>query len=99
MQDCELCKLGDDQYCQKCVFTYNGKDWADDDKLTYGGYSNRVVVNHQCALSVPAPAPLQACTVIIFSQNRNRVATIFSQALACMGINISSTTTCGHSSV
>lgn len=65
MQDCELCKLGDDQYCQKCVFTYNGKDWADDDKLTYGGYSNRVVVNHQCALSVPAPASLPACTVII----------------------------------
>ena len=46
-QDCELCKIGDDQYCQRCVFTYNGKDWGDDDKLTYGGYSNRIIVNHQ----------------------------------------------------
>ncbi len=46
-QECELCHLGDDQYCPKAVMTYNGKDWADSDAPTYGGYSNRYVVNHK----------------------------------------------------
>ena len=46
-QECDLCAGGDDNYCAKCVMTYNGKDWGDDDKTTYGGYSNRMVVNHK----------------------------------------------------
>ena len=47
MQDCELCAIGDDQYCEKVVMTYNGKDWGDHDNITKGGYSNRLVVNHK----------------------------------------------------
>ena len=47
LQDCELCHLGDDQYCPKAVMTYNGKDWGDNDAPTYGGYSNRYVINHK----------------------------------------------------
>ena len=46
--ECELCKLGDDQYCKRCVFTYNGKDWGEGDAPTYGGYSNRIVLDHRC---------------------------------------------------
>lgn len=47
VQDCELCHIGDDQYCEKIVMTYNGKDWGDKDGTTYGGYSNRLVVDHR----------------------------------------------------
>ncbi len=47
LQDCELCTIGDDQYCEKVVMTYNGKDWGDHDHITKGGYSNRLVVNHK----------------------------------------------------
>ena len=47
LQDCELCAIGDDQYCEKVVMTYNGKDWGDHDHITKGGYSNRLVVNHK----------------------------------------------------
>ena len=47
VQDCELCHLGDDQYCPKAVMTYNSKDWGDNDASTYGGYSNRYVLHHE----------------------------------------------------
>ena len=47
MQNCELCQIGDDQYCTKVVMTYNGSDWGENDANTMGGYSNRYVVNHK----------------------------------------------------
>jgi D-arabinose 1-dehydrogenase-like Zn-dependent alcohol dehydrogenase len=50
-RECELCKLGDDQYCKRCVFTYNGKDWGEGDAPTQGGYSNRIVLDHRCGNS------------------------------------------------
>lgn len=48
-RECDLCSIGDDQYCKRCVFTYNGKDWGEGDAPTYGGYSNRIVADHRCA--------------------------------------------------
>ena len=48
-RECDLCSIGDDQYCKRCVFTYNSKDWGDHDAPTYGGYSNRIVADHRCA--------------------------------------------------
>ncbi|CAK0785409.1 hypothetical protein CVIRNUC_008618 [Coccomyxa viridis] len=57
-QDCELCHLGDDQYCPKMVVTYNGSDWGDDGRPTQGGYSDKYIINHKFALKVPANLPL-----------------------------------------
>ena len=47
VQDCELCHLGDDQYCPKMVVTYNGSDWGDDGRPTQGGYSDKYIINHK----------------------------------------------------
>ncbi len=47
MQNCELCKIGDDQYCTKVVMTYNGDDWGEGGANTMGGYSDRIVVSHK----------------------------------------------------
>ena len=47
MQNCELCKIGDDQYCTKVVMTYNGDDWGESGANTMGGYSDRIVVSHK----------------------------------------------------
>lgn len=46
-RDCELCHVGDDQYCPRLVFTYNGKDWGENGVDTQGGYSNRIVLDHR----------------------------------------------------
>ena len=51
-RDCELCHIGDDQYCTRCVFTYNGKDWGENDAVTQGGYSTRIVLDHRCAPNI-----------------------------------------------
>ena len=47
LQECELCHCGDNQYCTKMVATYNANDWTHEDAPTYGGYSNRYVLNHK----------------------------------------------------
>ena len=46
-RSCHLCKLGDDQYCDRRVFTYNDRDWGENGNCTQGGYSNRIVVDHR----------------------------------------------------
>lgn len=51
-RECELCHIGDDQYCTRCVFTYNGKDWGDNEAVTQGGYSTRIVLDHRCTSSL-----------------------------------------------
>ncbi|CAL8463672.1 g3206 [Coccomyxa elongata] len=72
-RECELCHIGDDQYCTRCVFTYNGKDWGDNDAVTQGGYSTRIVLDHRYALKVPenlslaAAAPLLCAGITTYS--------------------------------
>lgn len=51
-RECEQCHSGDDQYCTRIVFTYNGKDWGEGDVGTQGGYSNRIVLDHRCAARI-----------------------------------------------
>lgn len=42
---CDACEKHLEQYCPKCVFTYNTP--LEDGTLTYGGYSNRMVCDEQ----------------------------------------------------
>ena len=44
-RSCGECKADLEQFCGKCVYTYNGKD--EDGNTTYGGYSTRIVSNEQ----------------------------------------------------
>ena len=53
-RQCESCKAGEEQYCDRgeTVFTYNSKDKQGN--LTFGGYGNHLVVDQAFALHVPA---------------------------------------------
>jgi uncharacterized zinc-type alcohol dehydrogenase-like protein len=54
---CEYCKAGLEQYCNDSpVFTYSSIDHNGD--VTYGGYSNNIVVDEQYTLKVSEKLPL-----------------------------------------
>eukprot|EP00270_Netrium_digitus_P018542 TRINITY_DN706_c0_g1_i5.p1 TRINITY_DN706_c0_g1~~TRINITY_DN706_c0_g1_i5.p1 ORF type:complete len:404 (+),score=85.11 TRINITY_DN706_c0_g1_i5:46-1212(+) len=59
-QDCYCCKDNSEQYCSKTVFTYNSLDY--DGHITYGGYSNRAVLDEKYVLIIPdgIPSPVAA---------------------------------------
>jgi uncharacterized zinc-type alcohol dehydrogenase-like protein len=51
---CSSCKEGLEQYCETgFTLTYNSPDPKDKSKVTYGGYSNQIVVDQKYALHVP----------------------------------------------
>ncbi|HEY9628125.1 MAG TPA: NAD(P)-dependent alcohol dehydrogenase [Coleofasciculaceae cyanobacterium] len=50
---CPNCKAGFEQFCQNTVFTYNSPDKHKTAPVTYGGYSNSVVVDERFVLRVP----------------------------------------------
>lgn len=56
--ECEVCKESFEQYCAKCVFTYDCADCFHGDEPTYGGYSNNIVVSEKFAICVPQNASL-----------------------------------------
>ena len=49
---CEHCKAGHEQFCANWVMTYAGKD-LQDGSVTYGGYSDRIVVRQEFVCRVP----------------------------------------------
>jgi cinnamyl-alcohol dehydrogenase len=55
-QSCESCEEGIENYCSKIVFTYNSHD--KDGNVTYGGYSDMVVVNQHFVIRFPDSMPL-----------------------------------------
>jgi uncharacterized zinc-type alcohol dehydrogenase-like protein len=63
--ECENCKDGEEQFCQKgCRFTYNSLD-EDGKSQTYGGYSTKVVVNEKFVLKIPANLPLDKAAPLL----------------------------------
>lgn len=72
-QECDSCKADLEQYCENgATFTYNGKD----EHLgghTFGGYSEKVVVNKEFVLKIPenieaaAAAPLLCAGITTWS--------------------------------
>ncbi|GJN01783.1 hypothetical protein PR202_ga19080 [Eleusine coracana subsp. coracana] len=55
-QSCESCKDGFENFCSKIVYTYNSRDR--DGTVTYGGYSDMVVVNQRFVVLFPDGMPL-----------------------------------------
>ncbi len=74
--DCSRCEKGLEQYCAAAVLTYNSKD-RQSGGVTYGGYSNTIVVNQEFALRVPpgmdpaATAPLLCAGITTYSPLRH----------------------------
>lgn len=59
--ECDACKRSQEQFCEngKTVFTYNSKDCFHDNEITYGGYSNNIVISEKFAICVPKDAPME----------------------------------------
>ena len=69
---CEDCRDGLEQYCDEEVFTYNSPD-KHTGKMTYGGYSNQIVVKDHFVLHISdkldlaAVAPLLCAGITTYS--------------------------------
>eukprot|EP01117_Protostelium_nocturnum_P014601 TRINITY_DN5568_c0_g1_i1.p1 TRINITY_DN5568_c0_g1~~TRINITY_DN5568_c0_g1_i1.p1 ORF type:complete len:349 (+),score=107.43 TRINITY_DN5568_c0_g1_i1:66-1112(+) len=71
-RDCNKCNEGTEQFCKKCVLTYNSLD--KDGKITYGGYSTQIVTDQHFVLKVSSAfkdlkgvAPLLCAGITTFS--------------------------------
>jgi alcohol dehydrogenase (NADP+) len=61
---CPECKSGLEQYCTvKTVWTYNARD--NENQPTFGGYSDRIVVDENYILRMPTNLPLEACAPLL----------------------------------
>ncbi len=73
---CPECKANFEQFCRNATFTYNSPD-KHTGGVTYGGYSDSVVVNQRFVLSVPSnldlagTAPLLCAGITTYSPMRH----------------------------
>jgi uncharacterized zinc-type alcohol dehydrogenase-like protein len=100
-RECENCRAGLEQYCSgRRVLTYNSIDR--DGRPTFGGYSERIVVDERFALHIPeriplpSAAPLFCAGVTLYSPLRHwkagrgkRVAIVGFGGLGHVGVQIS----------
>ncbi|MBD1886943.1 NAD(P)-dependent alcohol dehydrogenase [Microcoleus vaginatus] len=74
---CPHCKDGFEQFCQNVIFTYNSPDKHKTAPVTYGGYSDSVVVDERFVLRVPdnldlaGVAPLLCAGITTYSPLRH----------------------------
>ncbi len=62
---CEQCEKGLEQYCKEgSTFTYNALE-RDGKTPTYGGYSNKIVVDENYVLQIPANLPIDATAPLL----------------------------------
>ncbi|MEG4073204.1 NAD(P)-dependent alcohol dehydrogenase [Microcoleus sp. Pol14C2] len=74
---CPNCKAGFEQFCQNVSFTYNSPDKHKTAPVTYGGYSDSIVVDERFVLRVPpnldlaGVAPLLCAGITTYSPLRH----------------------------
>lgn len=74
---CPQCAKGLEQFCPAATFTYNSVDKHGTAPVTYGGYSDAIVVHERFALRVPsnlnlaATAPLLCAGITTYSPMRH----------------------------
>ena len=61
---CDECKAGLEQFCVNATFTYNGID-KHLGGVTFGGYSESIVVNQRFVLCVPSKLPLAGAAPLL----------------------------------
>ena len=72
-QSCDCCKADLEQLCPNGVFTYNSPDGHGTAPVTYGGYSESIVVDERFVLNIPenlelyATAPLLCAGITTYS--------------------------------
>nr|QCD25588.1 cinnamyl alcohol dehydrogenase 8 [Asarum sieboldii] len=62
-RSCHSCNKGCENYCPNIIFTYNSVDR--DDTITYGGYSDMVVVDQHFVVKVPDVIPLDRAAPLL----------------------------------
>src|ERR1700677_2631785 len=98
-RSCGACSAEIEHYCPNLVVTYNGREH--DGTPTFGGYSERIVVNQDYVLRIPdslpldAAAPLLCAGITLYSPLRHwnagpgkRVAVIGLGGLGHMGVKL-----------
>lgn len=76
-QTCPQCQAGLEQFCPQATFTYNSPDRHGTAPVTYGGYSDSIVVDERFVLRVPAnlsaagAAPLLCAGITTYSPLRH----------------------------
>ena len=102
-RDCPSCADNLEQYCEKgMVLTYNSPDSHIPGAMTYGGYSNQIVVDQHFVLRVPvslnpaAAAPLLCAGITTYSPLRHwhagpgkKVGIVGLGGLGHMGVKLS----------
>jgi uncharacterized zinc-type alcohol dehydrogenase-like protein len=74
---CPQCKSGDEQFCPNVTLTFNSPDKHRTAPVTYGGYSDSIVVDERFVLRVPsnlnlaAAAPLLCAGITTYSPLRH----------------------------
>lgn len=78
--DCPSCRAGMEQFCPNATLTYNGVDKHGTAPVTYGGYSDSIVVEEGSVLRIPnnlelaATAPLLCAGITTYSPlKRNNI--------------------------
>ncbi len=98
-QSCPNCKAGLENFCPNATFTFNSPDKHGTAPMTYGGYSDSIVVDEHFVLSVPdnldlaGTAPLLCAGITTYSPMRhhgvtkgNKVGVIGLGGLGHMGV-------------
>ncbi|KAH6782746.1 hypothetical protein C2S51_008039 [Perilla frutescens var. frutescens] len=60
---CEYCKEGQENYCDEVQCVHNGIFW--DGSITYGGYSEFIVVDYRYVIRVPENLPMDAAAPLL----------------------------------
>ncbi|KAJ3698516.1 hypothetical protein LUZ61_002221 [Rhynchospora tenuis] len=63
-RSCAGCTTGFENYCPLPIFTYNSKD-PEDGTVTYGGYSDMIVVDQDFVISMPENLPLDKAAPLL----------------------------------
>lgn len=64
-RECSACKEDLEQYCERgATWTYNAKE-RNSDRLTFGGYSEAIVVEERFVVSIPASMDLKAVAPLL----------------------------------
>lgn len=62
-KSCENCEEDRENYCPKLVYTYNAH--LHDGSKTYGGYSDKIVVDQHCVFRIPDSLPLAGAAPLL----------------------------------
>ncbi|CAN6227622.1 unnamed protein product [Urochloa humidicola] len=88
---CDHCCRSEENYCDKLVLTYNGI--LSDGSITYGGYSEMIIVHQKFVARIPdslpldAAAPLLCAGITVYSpMKRHGMLAKFGRSLGVVGL-------------